>query len=811
MQTSTKSESPFGYPSHFVPPSTKRTDPEWSRKYLQSIDAEAAKGDGGHIFRAKSADYADWRAYARGDQSIDQYKKLLLNPRHKRQGGKNNRDKYSYKNLDWSILSVAPKFVNVLVGRLIGQDNSIGVRAIDPKAVNARRQKKISMQEYILNQDFLKKVSENTGIKFESPLEESEIPPPTNFAEVQMHMDMFYKEHYCLELMDMLNLLNAQDDYVELLKTVAVDLVEVGVGATKTYRIGNRIKRRRCIPERMVTNNCRKEDFSDFQHGGEYWDLTIGELRELAGNQLTEEQYREIAEGVEHKKFDMDANTYFAQNHCYPYDHVRVTILDAVWFSPDQETHQEKLNKFGNITVYEKPHDWMGHVSTDEFNNSPINKANGSRIIRRTLNNLYQGMLVVGTKHIFNWGLCKDMLRNESDIGTAIGPFTIYSLKFDSLMRQLKPVFDSIQRNWLQYQHHINKSRPAGLEIEYSALQEVNIGGKGGTKMSPREVLELYFDTGILLWKRRDWSGQANNWRPINELQNGLSAAAAQHFTNIVNEIELLRTMVGLTDVASAETPNAETGAKVTEIASGAVDDAVRYIHHGFDQINIGTCKRTVMHISAMAMNGMAPDYTEALGLESMAFMASMADIGAHEYGIYLIKENSREMKAELAYQINEAQRAGTLLPEEAYEIKMEKNPYRAIKLLKMYRLQKERKQMEQTQAQIKMQEDAQINSAKAAEAERRETLQFEYQLKGDFEYNKARANGVSQRQATADNILLEKVKQNGKLSEGEQKRATELLKIDAQGEWDMLLQEKKLQEADIKAKAAAKKPAAKK
>lgn len=792
-----------GHPSHFVSPKVKESK-EYTRMKLEAIDAESTSGTYS-MFRAKAEDYADWRSYAAGDQSVDQYKQVLMNPKHKRKGGRINRDQLSYKVLDWTPLGVAPKFVNVLVGRLIGQDNTIGVKAVDPKAIDARRQKEISMQEWVLNQQFLAEIQKTTGIQFASPMEQDAIPPPTNLQEVRNYMDMFYKEHYCLALMDMLTVLKDQDNYSQVLKMAATDLVEVGVGVTKTYRIGNRIKRRRCIPERMVTNNCKAEDFSDFEYGGEYWDLSIGELRELVQDQLTEDELKDIASQVSGKQFD-DVTPYFKQYHAYPYDNIRITVLDAVWFSPDQETYEETINSYGNITTYDKEWDWAAQVSTDEYNNSTVNKARGSKMRRRVLNNLYQGMLVVGTKYVFNHGKCRDMLRNESDIGTCIGPFCIYSIK--PIMKMLKPVFDSIQRNWLQYQHHINKSRPQGLDIEFTALQDVNIGGAGGEKMKPKDVLELYFDTGILLWKRRDWSGASNNWRPINELQNGLSPAAAQHFQNIVSEMDLLRAMVGLTDVASAETPNAETSKKATELGDGAVEDAIRYLYHAFDQVNIGTAKRTIMHISAMAANGMAPDYTEAIGTSSMLNLQMLADIGAHEYGAYLIREDTKEMKARLRSYTEAGIATGTLYTYEAWEIEHEPNPYRAISLLKMYQKQKDQAKQQQMMETYQAELQKNIESANATEDAKRQSLQFEYQLKGEYELAAANARMIENREKLRDEILLEKVKQGGQLNEEQEKRVTELMKINTQGQWDVMIADRKAKEAEAKRKEqAAKKP----
>ncbi len=798
-------EGQSGYPSDFVDPAVKQTK-EYSRKYLQSIDANYNKGAGTQMFRGRAEEYKKWREYAAGNQSVDQYKPLLNSAQKKRQGGKTSRDRLSYRAQDWSILAIAPKFVNVLVGRLIGQNNEIGVRAIDGKAVSARRRKKLQMEEWLVDQQFLREVSARTGIQFESPLEDDMVPPPTNFQELKIHMEMFYKEHYCLELMDMLNLLNQHDDYPQVLKEVADDLVKIGIAATKTYRIGGRIKRRRCIPERMVTNSCKFDDFRDLQHAGEYWDLTIGELREIAQDQFTEEEYKKIAEQATGNSYSASfCAQYYEENYRQPYDNLKITVLDAVWFSPDQETYQIKANRYGNTKVYEKEWNWMSEVSEKEFNDSPINQANRSRIKRRELNNLYQGMMVVGTDYVFNYGKAKDMLRNESNIGTCVGPFMIYTLGHDSITRQIIPILNSIQLNWLQYNHHIQKSRPAGLDIEYTALLDVKLAGSGGEKMTPKEVLELYFDTGILLWKRTGRDGQNSNWRPIAELNNGLSKAAADHFQNVVNGIDLLRSIVGLNELTDASTPGAETGKFVAEVASGAVEDAIRYLHHAFDQINLGTQKRTVMHVSAMAAEGMDPDYAEALGLDTMAFLGSMGEMGAHEYGVYPMKQPSEEMMARLMVYTQESIKAGWLMPEEAYEIEEEgkKNIYRAIRLMKMYR-ERKRQQEAAAQQQIAQDERNKIIEAARAKAEaEKDLLSHEYDLKRRFLIDEADAEIMKSRATVRDQILLAKVQQGGELTKEQQERVTELMKIDAKGQWDMRIAEKKAAEA--KAKAAAK------
>jgi hypothetical protein len=801
-------EGQFGYPSHFVDRMTKSEKP-WNLRYIKAIDNEHNKGTGNYAFRNRAAEYEEWRQYAKGNQPIDKYKVLLSGKGQDKVKRKTKgKDDLSFKVLDWTILGVAKKFTDLLVGKLLQQNNNVGVKAVDPKAVNQRKIKKIQMQEYMINQQFLREVSTRTGIQFETPIDDGSMPPPENEQELSMYMDMFYKEDYCMDLMDMLKLLNEQDNMPQILHDIAYDLVEIGIGVTKAYRVGRRIKRRRCVPERMVTNACRTNDFSDFQHGGEYWDLTIGELREIAGDQFTEAEYQDIANNATGNSFrGVNVTEYFDKNMCYPYDHIRITVLDAVWFSPDQETHQIKVNRFGNTVVYEKDDYWMSDISVEEFN-----KRNEGKIVRQTINNLYQGMWIVGTDYIFNHGLSHDMLRNESNIGTCIGPYAIYTYRNDSLTRILKPLYDNIQLNWLKYQHFINKSRPSGVDIEYTALQDISIGGSGGQKMTPKEILELYFDTGILLWRRRDWSGQGNQWKPINELQGGISPAAKDHLNFILSDIDLIRQLAGVNELVDASTPGPETGVGVAQIAASASRDAIRYLYRGFDELNIATQRRTVMHINAMAVNGLAPDYTESLGLDTMFRIGALSAIGAHEYGIYLEREPTEEMRSRLALYVQDSIKAGFLLPEEAFEVENEPNIYKAVKLLKLYRKQKEKASQAAMQAQYQAELQKNIESAQATSQAKIQEKQAEYQFKGQYEVARAQAKILENRETVRDQILLAKIQQGHELSMEEQERATKLMVEDTKGQWQLLIANVNAEAAEKKAAQQAKsKPALKK
>jgi hypothetical protein len=784
-------------PTDFLSPETKETK-EYSLNWAEALEKIGLNSNQNGFFpgfvpETQINKFAIWTAYARANQPIDKYKPILgvSDKRTRKDPGAT-----SYRALNWENIDIASKYVNILIGKLLKQNNDIGINAIDKRAQDARRKKEIELQDEVINGAFYDSITAKTGINFERPTQDDVIPPPSNMGEINMFMGMFYKEDYCLVVQDLLRAINESDNYNYILSEVARDLVERGTAATKTYRIGNKILRRRCDVMRMGISSSTKANFEDVKYIWEDWDLTIGQLKEVAGAQFTEDEYRTIAEQAGNVKFDeYNINDYYKQNMCYPWDNTKITVKDCVWFSPNWITEQVATNSFGNVEVQQKEYDWWKKLESKGVTVESFNKANESKVVRYCLDDQYQCLWIKGTKFVANFGKSKDMLKNASSLGKTVGPYCVYQLK-KCIMESIIPTLDNIQIQWLQFQHHAAKSVPAGQAIEFTALQDINIEGAGGTKLSPREALQIYFDTGILLWRRRDASGNLSNFKPIEELAGGISNAMEKHFSFMIQDINLLRGQIGLNELTDASTPNSEMGKAVAGMASEGTDDALRPLHFGFDEINKGTHQRTVMHITGMARTGMAPEYTEAVGLRGMALIGLLSDLTDHELGCYLMKQPTEEMNQWIAKYCDSGIKAGSLLEEEAFEIQMEPNVYRRIRLLKMYRQQKQKQamDMEAQKAQIKSQNDT--ATAQAAAQAQQEAQQAMDDSKINYEWEKAKATVWAKKQTIADEAFLlnlqSKNARNEAYTQAEQDRVTKMMEIDAQGQWNLLIAKSK-------------------
>lgn len=779
------------FPSDFLSPAEKASK-EYALRWAKAIDGIGINGTENGLFPGMVTGgnnneinkFAQWRAYARGNQSIEKYKPILGIK-------KDSKATVSYRALNFEILDIATKYVNVLIGKLMKQNNDIGVNAVDKRAQDDRRKKRMELQEYVTNKEFLDKVSAKTGIEFESPVQEDVIPVPENMGEIKVFMDMFYKEDYCMIVQDLIKIMNEQDNYQDILAEVARDLVEVAVGATKVYRVGNKIVRRRCVPERMVISSTMKSVCDDVKYVGEYWDLTIGQFKEIVGDELTEAQYKEIAEKATNSSFNnYNIAEYYKDNMCYPWDNTKITIGDFTWFSPDWETYQVGKNQFGDLAVTQKEFEWWNKLQQKGVTEKQFNQTNQSQVIRYSLDNQYQCLWVKGTDYVVKYGKSKDMLKNESSLGKTVGPYTIYKMK-KCVMESVIPTLDNIQIQWLQFQHHAAKSVPAGPAIEFTALQDISIEGSGGKKLTPKQALQIYFETGVLLWRRRDAQGNLSNFKPIVEMAGGISNAMEKHFNFMIQDINLLRDQIGLNELTDASTPNSEMGKAVAEMASGASEDALRGLHFAFDSVNLGTHQRTVMHLSGMAATGLAPQYTEALGLQAMAVTTLLSDLTYHELGVYLQKQPTQEMRMWINEYCKAGITNGSLYEEEAFEIQNEPNIYRAIRLLKMYRQQKIAQKQKEMQDQYKAEEEKNINSANATAQAARETLDYELEGKRALAMDEAEAKMLVNKAAAEDEAFLIRVKaklaKDEALSIEEERRMTELLKAETIGKFQLL------------------------
>ena len=92
------------------------------------------------------------RKYAEGNQDVGKYKDLL-----------DVQGDNSYMNIDWTPVSVIPKFVDVVVGDLSNQEYEVKASAVDKLSQDKKLKEKLNLSLQAQNKEFLEQINSIMG------------------------------------------------------------------------------------------------------------------------------------------------------------------------------------------------------------------------------------------------------------------------------------------------------------------------------------------------------------------------------------------------------------------------------------------------------------------------------------------------------------------------------------------------------------------------------------------------------------------------------------------------------------------------
>ena len=388
-----------GYPNPMASKEEKEKL-EFGIQYFKKMYSDW-NSDNNSLLNIKSQRYDRTRKYSRGLQSVNKYKNLI-----------NSSGDTSYLNLDWTVIPIISKFVDVLVGSLTNQDYKILCNAIDSVSTEKRREDKMNMATDIMIKGFAAQLTEASGI----PMGAQEGAPETN-EELELHMQLNYKQSIEIALEQGIELAFSINDWEEISRRLIRDLVDINIGATKTYLDANGIGIRYVDPKYLVTSHSKHPNFQDLLHVGEIRQITIQELKRIAGTQFTEEEYRDMAESYVSKNGNPTSLTASNIGYTFEVEKFTVDILDAEFKSVDIMHYEKKENKYGGYTINKKNSRYK----------APKKSKYKREQVKPQIETWYSGKWVIGTDYIFDYGLKENMLRPKNNLARTLGSYTVYS------------------------------------------------------------------------------------------------------------------------------------------------------------------------------------------------------------------------------------------------------------------------------------------------------------------------------------------------------------------------------------------------
>lgn len=727
------------FPSHLISPSEKGKD--WVLQFCKAAWSSFENDNPREMFYHARYRYEVIKSYAMGNQSINKYKPLL---------GVDDESKEDWLAIDWSVIPVVPKFRRIALGKLNKIDYNIVATPIDSLANDEIEDFFAQTKAKLLMREEAKKIDPSL---LENPILALEPNEAKDMEELEIQMNYTFKHQMAIEAEQGIKLILEQNEIEKMREKLKEDLFDYGVAGYKEYIDSNGAVRVRTInPRNILINHCKNKDFSDAAYVGEIIEMTIADLKQMAGDSFSAAEYEDIAKNVIGKYGNPKEWPSSLSIYNKGYDTFRIRLLDLEFFSVNEMVYEQRIDRRGN-KIYARAKFEDRNKRKDKFERFAYKVA-------------YKGKWIIDTNYIFDYGLCTDMKRAKSSLMDTKLSYHIYAPEFFDMrafgiMEQIIPIADAIQIAWYRMQNAINQARPKGIIIEMGALEDIPLGA-GGKKLSPMKVLDLYNKTGTLVYRKADAQGRMTNYKPIEELENGLGRDVMSYYQIIQNHIQMLRDITGMNEMTDGSTPDPRTLTTVAKLAYEGTNNALAHIVQADKKLLESLANAVILRLQDVA--GGVKGYVRALGSVTMKFFQTSPHLALYEFGIFLEDKPTDDQRAMLMQQVAAGQAGGLLDIEDAIIIQNTDNLKVAQQLL-AYKIKK-RRQAEEDKAMRMQQMNSQVQqeSAMAAEQAKQQTIQVEGQMKAQLIQVEKEMDAKLMEMKYQYELQLEQLRQEGKV-----------------------------------------------
>jgi hypothetical protein len=183
------------------------------------------------------------------------------------------------------------------------------------------------------------------------------------------------------------------------------------------------------------------------------------------------------------------------------------------------------------------------------------------------------------------------------------------NMRCSGLVGAMKSIIDDINISTFKGRMFKNRMVPKGFDIDLNALENVAMG-KGGKVLTPKEVVDMFFETGILV-SRRSGPGfdSQNNYRAIQEISNSM----AEDLMALSQDIQL-RDISGLNELTDGSTPNPKTLTTIANLANESTNNALYPYVNARRNLVEAVAKATVRRLQVAKRRGNYDGYNKAAG-----------------------------------------------------------------------------------------------------------------------------------------------------------------------------------------------------
>ena len=661
-------------------------------------------------------DFHRLRLYARGEQSIQKYKdELSIN------------GDLSYLNLDWKPVPIIPKFVDIVVNGISERMYDIKAFSQDPFGVSQRTEYMDSLLGDMQTKSLNELVEETLGM---SVNENDKMKIPGSEEELELHMQLSYKQAVEIAEEQAINTLLEANRYELIKKQFYYDLTVLGIGATKTsFNASEGVKVEYVDPASLVYSYTESPYFEDIYYVGEVKEIPINELVKQFPD-LKHEDLEDIIKNNYSYAYDYGGNFSARDND----DSNKIKVLYFNYKTYTNEVYKMKETKTGGKKAIEKD---------DQFN-PPQEMEGGFIALKRCIEVLFEGALVLGTDKLLKWGMAKNMMRPKSDVTKVKMNYTIvaprmYNGRIESLVSRITGFADMIQLTHLKLQQVMARLVPDGIYLDADGLAEIDLGN--GTNYNPQEALNMYFQTGSIIGRSFTSDGDMNPGKmSIQEIQTNNGGGKMQSLIQTYNYyLQMIRDTTGLNEARDAATPDKYSLVGVQKLAAANSNTATRHILQAGLFITQEIAEQLSLRISDIIEYSPTKDaFIQQIGAHNVATLDEMTELHLRDFGIFIDLMPDEEEKQLLENNIQAAIAQQSIDLEDAIDVREIRSVKLANQMLKLRRKKKLERDQKMKKQQIEMQNQAQIQAQQASAQMEIQKKQSESQSMQQLEQIKA-------------------------------------------------------------------------
>lgn len=574
-----------------------KSSQEYGKAVSEFISSTVYSGLGGYYFD-RNARIAKNRAYSNGKIDV----RAMFADRFDYNG------KQNYVNIGWQAIQIVNRIISGLVGRWMGRNEKIVVRATDSISVKQKDDEIEQLEMFIMQREKMLQLQQESG---------QQIMPdnvPADIDELMLWKSQFQKLPEEIDAELTTNEILEANGWFDVMKEKALhDEAEAGFLGTYTWMDKEGVIHVDYVkPENSIYSYSEYPDFRDTTWRGEAPTMKISEIRKKYGVQfggkLTEKDLWDIAATSKNHQLQ-DNITWLDQwamvtNYLRPYDEWNVNSIKFELRSVDIEKYTVTTTKGTGSTIIKKG------LPTTKSGNVRQRPNDNEEVLDDTNVNIYRGVYLPQSKKLLEWGLKKNMIRPQDpkEIGNAEFSYSFYMyqnyrMRNIAVPEKIEQPVNGMILALLKIEQVVAKSRPPGAMVNWDALQNIDYG-LGDKKNKEIDVKKLFDQTGDLYYRGVDDDGKPIGV-PITEIANTGFLPAIQGWIQTYQfHYQTLRDQLGEDPNLISQALQPRVTAQNVNTSERAAENSTDYMYDGYLYVMEETAKKVTCLLQKSVLFG---------------------------------------------------------------------------------------------------------------------------------------------------------------------------------------------------------------